>query len=198
MGSMMTTMSNIWISSDSHLGHEKILTMGSGRPFPTVEDMRRTITANINAVAKGEDTLYFLGDWCCGVGPFKIEYIRASRAMLNVGTIHFIRGNHDPSVKRLQVLVEDGTLASVSEMLTIKWPGSSRDAILCHYPLEHWGFEEAGGYCLHGHCHGKGERHPTRRRLDIGVDGHEYRPWSVEEINAEMRRLPWKAEGHHG
>jgi len=190
----------LWLVSDLHLGHSKILSMGTGRPFATIEEMNGTIIQNINQRVNADDTLYFLGDWCCGIGPDKLSYIRETRKRIQCATIHMIRGNHDPSVKRLQELVDDRTLTSVSEMLTVRIPGSKRDMQLCHYPLEDFEFEGAGNWQIHGHRHSPPATRKTknRQRLDIGVDGHDYKPWSLAEIRAEMRSEPWEEKGHHG
>lgn len=183
-------------SSDFHLGHEKVIGF-SQRPFADALVMNNGIIANMNAAMGVSDTLYMLGDWCCGIGPDKVNYIRATRARLNVGTVHLIIGNHDPSAERLRPLVDDATLASVSYAHCMRIPGSKREMFLSHYPWEDWGFEEAGTVMLHGHRHGAGVRHATRRRLDVGVDGHGYAPWSLDEVMDEMRRTPWKAVSHH-
>lgn len=187
-----------FFSSDWHLGHERLLTLGKGRPFASIDVMNETLIANINATVGPDDTLYMLGDWCCGVGSDKVGYLRATRGRLHCKTIHMIRGNHDPSIRSgaLGNLVRDGVLASVSEMLTIR--DGRTEIVLCHYPLEHWEFESAGTMMLHGHLHGAGVRHETRQRLDIGVDGHDYKPWSRDEVFAEIKSKRWDSPEHHG
>lgn len=190
----------IFFTSDFHFGHEKILTLGAGRPFASVDAMQVHIMGNLNARIGNGDTLYVLGDWCCGLGKRdKIDYVRETVMNLGYGIkIHWILGNHDPSFRsgRPSKLVTEGVLASVSDMQTIR-VGRDREIVMCHYPLEDWGFEEAGTIMLHGHRHGAGVRHATRRRLDVGVDGHDYAPWSLDEVMDEMRRTPWKAVSHH-
>lgn len=185
-----------FLSSDWHCGHTKILTLGVGRPFGTIAAMEDRIVANLNAVAGSDDTLYYLGDGACGVGPDKLNYIRAFRGRLNVGTIHWIKGNHDPSVTRMQELVRDGVLASVQLMIEAKIDG--KELVCAHYPLEHWGYESNRVWMIHGHTHlpPSKVKTPLRLRLDVGVDGHEYKPWSMDEIREAMKG-PWHAPEHH-
>ena len=196
----------LYFSSDWHYGHEKILTMGTGRPFPSSDAMNTALLTNMATLTYG-DTLYFLGDAVCGVGAAKLDVIVETFAPLFTRgvIIHWIKGNHDPSLSRLSTT---GLFASVTEMLTIKVPvpppagvksfaQMHKEIVLCHYPLEDWEFEANGTIHLHGHRHGAGTRHTTRRRLDIGVDGHDYKPWSLDEVMAEMRRTPWAAPNHH-
>lgn len=188
-----------FFTSDFHFGHEKVLTLGTGRPFASVDAMKSRIMHNLNERVGPGDVLYVLGDWCCGLGKGdKIDYVRDTVMNMIYGVeVHWILGNHDPSFRsgRPQKLVEEGVLASVSEMKTIRV--AKREIVLCHYPLADWEFEEAGTIMLHGHRHGPGVRHETRRRLDVGVDGHGYKPWSLDEVLEEMRRTPWRAESHH-
>ena len=46
---------------------------------------------------------------------------------------------------------------------------------------------------LHGHCHNnmdnwKNEHMPKAKILDVGVDGHNFKPWSFEEIKEYMKK----------
>ena len=41
---------------------------------------------------------------------------------------------------------------------------------------------------LFGHSHN--ELHPVGKTFDIGVDGHNFEPWSLEEVEAEMEKRP--------
>ena len=43
----------------------------------------------------------------------------------------------------------------------------------------------------YGHCHN--ELPVIGKSFDIGVDGHNFEPWSLEEIEAKMNTLP---QGH--
>ena len=54
-------MSKIFLTSDTHYGHSKIIEYCK-RPFSSVEEMNETLIANWNAVVKPQDHVYHLGD----------------------------------------------------------------------------------------------------------------------------------------
>jgi len=57
--------------------------------------------------------------------------------------------------------------------------------VLSHYPIEEWFKMDKGSIHLHGHCHGKINRteiNTKYRRLDVGIDWKEFRPYSLEEV----------------
>jgi len=58
-------MPNTWFTADFHLGHANIIRY-CNRPFSTVEEMDQAIVERLNASAKPNDVLYFLGDFCMG------------------------------------------------------------------------------------------------------------------------------------
>jgi calcineurin-like phosphoesterase family protein len=180
-----------WFSSDWHAGHARVIEFG--RPFPDVAAMNAEIVNGAQCMQPG-DTLYFLGDVCLGVGPDKASYALAFRQLLPPVKIVLIRGNHDPRPKASEAF--ESVFDGVHELLEVKVSGHA--IVLCHYPMETWCNEGHGAWHLHGHVHGRGERHPTKRRLDVGVDGHAFRPWSFDEVKAEMLRLPWAPNDHHG
>ncbi len=185
----------IWLTSDWHAGHEKILTLGKGRPFATGDAMNAAIIDRLNAVVQPGDTLYHLGDFCCGVGQDKAGYARELRKAIRCSNIILLRGNHDPKKKNSQEF--DRVFEEVHEMLETTLHG--RRIVMCHYPLEHWGYESTGVWHLHGHIHSAvGQRHLSRLRLDVGVDGHHFTPWSFAEAEAEMLKNPWEKVSHHG
>lgn len=195
-----------FFTSDFHDEHPLVLTH---RPFDTAAQMRNTLISNINAVCGPSDTLYMLGDWAMGMD--KLRKVTEFRLRLRAGRVVWIRGNHDPSLEKMQTLVDRGIINQVAEMLTVKVamppitkmdgslvPSKSKTIVLCHYPLEHFEFEEARTYHAHGHLHLPPERvkTPLRLRLDVGVDGHDFKPWSMEEIRVAMQG-DWRPLSHH-
>jgi calcineurin-like phosphoesterase family protein len=54
-----------------------------------------------------------------------------------------------------------------------------------------WERSHKGSYHVYGHSHQ--ELPPSGKSFDIGVEGHDYRPWSLEEIWSRMDTLE---QGH--
>lgn len=60
---------------------------------------------------------------------------------------------------------------------------------LCHYPMISWDKAARGAIHLHGHCHCRPVYDKyVIRRIDVGVDGWDFRPVSVEQILARVER----------
>lgn len=161
----------IYFTSDTHFHHKNVISY-SNRPYLTVEHMNSAMIHNWNIVVKPKDTVYHLGDFCLSNRPDDWKDIRKQ---LN-GTIHLIKGNHDKknTIKACRSLFE-----SVSDIKEVKHDGYR--LVLCHYPLESWNRMHYGVGHLHGHCHGtlKSEK---QWRIDVGVDCHDYRPVSFDEV----------------
>ena len=79
---------SIFVSSDLHLGHKKIINYFD-RPFEDIDHMNKVIVNNWNKTVKPRDKVYFLGDL-----SFKSYYTEFWIPFLN-GKIIFIKGNHD-------------------------------------------------------------------------------------------------------
>ena len=83
---------SIFFTSDCHFGHKKILTMGNGRPFETMEDMESKLIENWNKkILSNDDIVYVLGDMFWNYNSKKIKEILSQ---LN-GKKYLILGNHD-------------------------------------------------------------------------------------------------------
>jgi calcineurin-like phosphoesterase family protein len=57
--------------------------------------------------------------------------------------------------------------------------------VMSHYAMETWHDMRKGTIHLHGHSHGKLKT--KTRRLDVGVDTHDFRPWSLDEVFTKMK-----------
>lgn len=66
---------------------------------------------------------------------------------------------------------------------------------LCHYPLVTWNRKSHGSWMLSAHSH---YNMPVTRKegtslgkiLDVGVDGHDFKPYSFDEIKEIMAAKP--------
>jgi len=64
--------------------------------------------------------------------------------------------------------------------------------VLSHYPIDEWfDMDRKGSIMLHGHLHhklDKCELNTKYRRMDVGIDWEEFRPYSLEEIVRIMNK----------
>lgn len=125
----------IWLSSDYHFGHERIITL-SNRPFKDVSHMNEMLVQNHNAVVAPDDHVYVLGDVALGSFLNSIQYV----GRMN-GIKHLVVGNHDklfidPETKNIEKaqkyaerfrpvyeevfdFIEEGTPEHAAELLLI-------------------------------------------------------------------------------
>ena len=119
-------MRNVWFTADFHFGHLNIIRYCK-RPFGNTQEMDDAIAERVNACAKPNDVLYFLGDFCMGREEQVIDY----RKRLACKTIHFIEGNHDKATrKQQQLFVSCGVLSEVNV--------AKQRIVLCHYAMRVW------------------------------------------------------------
>lgn len=162
----------IWFTSDTHFGHRNIIRYAR-RPFDTVEEMDATMIANWNAVVHKGDTVYHLGDFAL---RHPIPYLEA----LN-GKVVFVKGSHDswmrdePYLRELELDIEE-------------YPGEHRKLIvMCHYSMRSWNKSHYGSWHLFGHHHGN--LPGLGFSMDVGVDAHNFRPISLNEVKHHMAML---------
>lgn len=77
---------NYFITSDLHLGHEKIISYCE-RPFKHIDEMDDALIDNWNSVVNWDDTVLHVGDFSFGNSQNYINRLN--------GNIIFIKGNHD-------------------------------------------------------------------------------------------------------
>jgi calcineurin-like phosphoesterase family protein len=184
----------------------------------SVDNMNRSLAANINARVGPDDTLWCLGDWSVGRGGDYVRHARWFRDQIRCRTIHLIWGNHDDrSIRDL--------FASTHDQAEIR-DGGAR-LTLNHYPMVTWNGQHHATVAepnihLYGHVHAVYQKEPGASplkdsdawpALDVGFDGHDYQVWSLGEILDQLRpRLqafealkrdrrqfdPFRGRGHRG
>ncbi len=176
-----------YFSSDLHFFHKNVITY-CNRPWDNVEDMNEGLITIHNSVVKPEDTWYFLGDFAFGSNTKIKEVI----SRLN-GKKIAVCGNHDRGAKKMMELGFD--FACHELVLNV---GKHR-CRLSHFPyrptddeIANLGYDARcldrrpprveGEFLLHGHSHSSKDKVLKRNSLDIGVDGHDYKPWSESEV----------------
>ena len=167
-------MPNTWFTADFHLGHKNIIRY-CNRPFDSVEAMNSAILERLNSAVKANDVLYFLGDFCIGPKARALELRREIRCK----KIFAVPGNHDKDTRKLtEEFSWLGDLAEVSI--------NGQRIVLCHYAMRVWNHSSHGAWHLFGHSHGRLPTLDTSLSMDVGVDTHDFRPWSFDEIRDRM------------
>jgi calcineurin-like phosphoesterase family protein len=179
-------LSETFFAADHHFGHGNIIKF-CDRPFSSVEEMDERMIDEWNAVVGRTDRVFYLGDLSFHKKDKTLELLYA----LN-GIIFYIMGNHDE--KRFNEDIK-GRFQWVKHYHELKH--DSRKIVLCHYPFETWNKAHHGSWHLHGHSHGS-LRTKRGGRLDVGVDTHEFRPWSMDEVVEHLSEQKYDPMDHHG
>lgn len=188
--------------SDTHFGHERILTLGSGRPFSSIQEHDETIIERWNSVVKPTDTVYHLGDVALG----KISESLPLVGRLN-GYKKLVPGNHDrifsgekqKQFDRFLPEYEKVFQEILSEQFALnlegRWDGIW--PMVCHFPYtgdSHGPDRHAdkrpvdnGLPLIHGHVHT--EWKISGRMFNVGVDVNQYTPVHEDEIISWLETL---------
>jgi calcineurin-like phosphoesterase family protein len=190
----MEKQKKIWFTSDTHFGHKNIIRYAD-RPFKSVEQMDAMLIKNWNEVVDYDDDVYHLGDFSLTTPERTLRILE----QLN-GNIHLIKGNHEKSVlqksytKEKFVWIKDYFELKVNDTDA---PGNLRTIVLLHYAMKVWNKSHHGAFHLYGHSHGSLPDDPKSLSFDVGVDSHNYRPISYEEVKRIMSKKTWKPIDHH-
>ena len=191
------TTGRVFITSDTHYGHKNIcrgvtdwrtqdgeVPVGSTRDFETIEQMNERLVNAINNVVGQDDTLIMLGD--VSFGGFENIGIFLDRLICK--NIHLILGNHDTHIENNRENIQSRFL-SVQHYLEVNI--NDKNFVLCHYPLQSWNGLNKGVIQLHGHVHLPANRKfGNGKRLDVGVDGNDMVPYSIDAIIKIMNKIP--------
>jgi len=190
-------MSNIFITSDEHYGHVNWKNGGgilhlAKRPFSDIIEMREALIQRHNEVvppSQGYLTIH-VGDmfW------MSMESWEATRILDRLNGRHaFMFGNHDELIEKSSDLqskfdwVYGENKAGGAKLL--RW--NKHKLTLNHFAQRVWEGSHKGHWHVYGHSHnalpGLG------KSFDIGVDGNNFYPWSIEQIEKKMSTL----EQHH-
>jgi calcineurin-like phosphoesterase family protein len=173
-------MPNIFFfTSDFHLGHFNILTLGRGRPFSNIDEMNEAIIDRHNAVVRPGDLVYNLGDFALKIP--QNEAINYRRRL--AGNHYLITGNHDSIAKSMP-----GSFVWTKQLERIKPAIDGIPPItLCHYAMRVWHGSHQGTWQIYGHSHGHLPELPGLLAFDVGVDCWDFAPVSIEQVAAKMK-----------
>lgn len=181
----------IFFTADLHLGHKNVIKY-CDRPFKTAEEMNETLIENWNNTVSDRDEIYVVGDFAF-MGTKQTELVLQRLK----GKKYLVRGNHDKSLNETTALkyfqwIKDYHLLKIQER-----NGNLQKIVLFHYALRTWDSAHYGAWSLYGHSHGNLRDDPQALSLDVGVDCHNFRPISYDEVKEIMSKKNWKPAGHH-
>lgn len=192
---------NLFFTSDTHYNHSNICrgtsTWPEGRgtrDFHSLGEMNNSIVSAINSVVGEDDYLVHMGDWSFGGFESIIEF----REKIACKNIILFLGNHDHHIRNNRNDVRDLFKEVRSyDVLDIRKPEGKETAkyqfVCCHFPIASWDGMSKGVPHLHGHVH-----LPPRlkvhdgRAMDVGVDGNNLQPYSLNEILKILKGRPIK------
>lgn len=171
-------MAKIWVISDTHFGHENIISFAD-RPFKDVYHMNEEMLALWNETVSEGDKVYHLGDVYFG-GGFGQEYWEKFLPRLH-GKKRLILGNHDNG--------KDPLLQKVFEKIDVWRIFGDLGLLLTHVPVHPTTLSEHprrhAVFNIHGHTHEKGEPGgDTQNYKCVCVEHTDYRPVDLEELLA--------------
>lgn len=160
-------MRNTWFISDTHFGHNNIITYC--RPqFSSLDEMEDVIITNWNETVGSQDLVYHLGDFA-----WKASDAERVRPKLN-GTIRLVVGNHDDIVGYAK--------AGLFQRIDMWRQFRDLNFTASHVPLR---FDQLrhSTFNLHGHVHGNLDGLEGFHR-DMSVESIDFTPVHLDEIAA--------------
>lgn len=193
----------LFFTSDTHYAHSNICSATTNwtessnltREFDSLASMNKTLVDNINFLVQEDDILIHLGDWSFG-GFDKIEEFRSQ---INCKNIHLVLGNHDDHISRNKENVQR-LFSSVQDYLKLdirrpinKATVEKFSFVCMHFPIISWDNMNQKVMHLFGHVHLPPHlRVMEGRAMDVGVDGNDLEPISMDEVVRILSDRPIK------
>ncbi len=170
----------MYFTGDTHFCHKNIIRY-CNRPFTNMDEMNRFIINEWNKTVGEKDIIYHLGD-------FAWRNLKAAEEILKQlkGRKFLCIGYHDKKILKLAGYFED-----IKESFLIKI-GKNQFIFLSHYLHKIWPKSHHGSWHLFAHSHSGMNAYAEQegKLLDVGVDGHNFRPWFFDEIAEIMETRP--------
>lgn len=189
----------IFFTSDLHYGHANIIKY-CARPFPNVEEMNAGLIRGWNEVISTNDDVYFLGDLCLAKSNTKPIEELLDRLH---GRIHWIKGNHDPSLTKLAQLASKMPQKLVWTGLNMVLDYQGKQYFLTHKPID----SQPAMPTIAGHVHEKWRAMQSgtslcefksnrvivlsQAALNVGVDVWTFRPVHIQEAIHVLEQGPY-------
>jgi calcineurin-like phosphoesterase family protein len=184
-------MSEIFITSDEHYGHANIIQF-CDRPFVSTEQMQETIIERHNK--KVPNNKHHL---TIHAGDMFWQTMTEGEALAILTRLNgrhaFLYGNHDELMERSRLLPDafEWVRGRNKENTSHSVQFNKHRIVISHFAQRVWQNSHKGSWHVYGHSHG--EIAELGKSFDIGVDCHNFEPWSLEEIEAKMSKL----SSHH-
>lgn len=159
----------IWVTSDTHFGHDKLIEWGRPENFTALE------LANLSKVLESGDYLIHLGDFCIGNDE---DWHKLFMAETNhIQNRILVRGNHD---KKSNGWYLSHGWSAIADQLVLRLFG--KKIVFSHIPVDPdlW---LATDYNVHGHTHGNSHRDIDVRHFmdkkyhrEVAMELTNYRP----------------------
>lgn len=195
-----------FFTSDSHIGHARILELGKGRPFRNLAHMHSILLANAWKVMTPDDELWHLGDAAMGNFDDTIKILASYP-----GKKFLVPGNHDKvfpklntasRIERFKPLYEAAgfQVMDIHHLITLDADGGEPVEVrLSHVPYSPERYEgrsdklafarpeNDGKWLIHGHTHSTEKRSDNIREIHVGVDANDWTPVSELDILKQIR-----------
>jgi len=192
----------LFFTSDTHYNHANICSsttqwVRNTRKFDSLDAMNDALVNNINEVVGENDILIHLGDWSFG----GFDSIAEFRDRIICKNIHLVFGNHDEHITKNKEGIQK-VFSSVNSYvnLDLRRPSLINKGmvdkyrfILCHFPIASWDGMNNGVRHLFGHVHlPPHKRIMEGRAMDVGCEGNNLTPISLDEIILLLKNQPIK------
>jgi calcineurin-like phosphoesterase family protein len=157
-----------FFTADEHYGHANIIKYCK-RHFFSVKEMDEEMIKKHNEVVTAEDIVIHIGDFTLKDKKYADDIARRL-----TGKHIFLRGSHD-------YWLEDTFCLDIWEKNI-----EGYYIVACHYNMRIWPRSHYNSWQLFGHSHGKSEE--VGKQLDVGVDTHNFYPYSFKEIREIMSK----------
>ena len=178
-------MGKIFVTSDTHFGHDREFLWGP-RGFISHVEHDRQVIENWNSVVGPDDTVYHLGDVMLG----DTEYGMSCLAQLN-GHIKIIRGNHDTDRRwALYATLPNVELIGWAEVIKYK----KYQFYLSHHPTMTSNLDKAPYLKMHlinlfGHTHQQKTFYDdTPFMFHVGLDSNGNKPVLLDDAIEIMKQ----------
>jgi len=160
-----------FIDADHHFGHHRIIEY-CNRPFKNVSEMDSEIIRRHNEVVGSDDIVIHAGDFSLVKDARFVHEKYVSK--LN-GKNMFLKGSHDYWLQNRVGKIHEITIDGIF-------------VVICHYAMRVWARSHYNSWHCYGHSHGNLES--IGKSMDVGVDTHNFYPYSFEEIKNIMKSKP--------
>lgn len=172
----------IYFTSDEHYNHEGIIKYCK-RPFQSVKEMNEAMIERFNSVVTPSDETWHGGDFAWTEAGSILPQLH--------GRHYLVLGNHD---KRHLSSWEFCMFDKVLDVQNVKY--YHQKIFLSHYAHAKWPGSHRGSFHVFGHSHGLFPG--LGRSMDIGVDAHDFKPISFEEVVTRLESKEVDMENYAG